>query len=976
MSDGVFSFLSWVRRGLATRLETSATALSTQTNVRVTFNGDADLQPTATLDLLGPGDIVGLDSAVVVRTWPKADDPEAEFIPYALIEFDQADLPWRYSPQPSDETTTALTPWFVLVVLKATEGTLVPPTSEQKIAVLSVTDVGALPTWDELFAWTHTQFEGQGLDASGLLSRISGAPGQFTARALSPRLLLPNTEYVAALVPAFERGRLVGLARIPADKDGPDAGLNDTAVLSPWNTGDSPFALPAYYSWRFTTGSIGDFEQAARKITPFALPDTVGRRDMDVHEPGLALPQASSGSLPVEGALMSVAAAEAPPPNWPTDEHNTFVNALAGIINAANVPTIADPGVVPPLYGQWYAAANLLDHPQRSTNPQWFFELNSDPRTRVAAALGTQVIQREDQALLASGWQQVGEIREVNDTLRVLQLVRGALGSAFTRHFLSADIQRFYQLTLRLHGWVTCGDSTVCGHLGASSVVPGFLSSQWQRLTTRRGTLGRLQGRPDAPGFLSHLLEQLADCKKPAPEPPPPIVNQPGDPRGSLPCAYIDLVAGMPNSGALFWGLVILWTVRKLMISQNGDCWWIALKALRYAISLIEIAVSGADAHRRCKFFDHTLTVTDIQNAPPMPAPFTPFAVLPDVFPTPAIPGPPGSDTPDAAAIRAALVHLLQTLVLNPVALCPPAIDLEECLTELKAALVPELTVGADFHARIETQFAWNPVDPLEPMFAPPEYERPMYEPLAAISPDWILPGLNGIDANSISLAVTNQRFVEAYMTGLNHEMTRELLWNEFPTDQRGTYFRQFWDIAGCILEDGSTLPPDQLRDVLPFRLWDASKGLGLHSPRLPGGDGGIAGMLVLVIRADLVRKYPNVVVYAQRRDAVSNRLTGTQNRPVFQARIEPDIAFYGFNLTVAQIQSDEDLYFVLQEHPGDPKFADEKTVDPATRSDALRYSSPGALLGDTAGAVAQNTFLQPFRIGFQAKSMLPPATP
>ena len=39
----------------------------------------------------------------------------------------------------------------------------------------------------------------------------------------------------------------------------------------------------------------------------------------------------------------------------------------------------------------------------------------------------------------------------------------------------------------------------------------------------------------------------------------------------------------------------------------------------------------------------------------------------------------------------------------------------------------------------------------------------------------------------------TNNRFIEAYLVGLNHEMARELLWREYPTDQRGTYFSSFW---------------------------------------------------------------------------------------------------------------------------------------------------------------------------------------
>ena len=36
----------------------------------------------------------------------------------------------------------------------------------------------------------------------------------------------------------------------------------------------------------------------------------------------------------------------------------------------------------------------------------------------------------------------------------------------------------------------------------------------------------------------------------------------------------------------------------------------------------------------------------------------------------------------------------------------------------------------------------------------------------------------------------TNPKFVEAFMVGLNTEMSHELLWRGFPTDQRGTYFR------------------------------------------------------------------------------------------------------------------------------------------------------------------------------------------
>jgi hypothetical protein len=226
------------------------------------------------------------------------------------------------------------------------------------------------------------------------------------------------------------------------------------------------------------------------------------------------------------------------------------------------------------------------------------------------------------------------------------------------------------------------------------------------------------------------------------------------------------------------------------------------------------------------------------------------------------------------------------------------------------------------------------------------------------------------MQTDSVGLAVTNQRFIEAYMAGLNHEMTRELLWNEFPVDQRRTYFRQFWDTSGCVL-DGSPAPPEQLRDIQILREWDKTKGLGEHSPRTPGG--GTASLLVLVVRAQLIRKYPNVIVYLQRRNASTNRLTGEQKHPVFTALLDPDIAFYGFPITADELQNDtspNEWYFVLQEQPGDPKF-----TDPSLSHDgSVAYSDP-ASLGADAATIAQATFLEPFRIGFAAKSLLPQAS-
>jgi hypothetical protein len=124
--------------------------------------------------------VVGLDPNVIVRAWPPPDDLDAEFVSYPLIEFDQADLLWRYSPDPSPDASTQVRPWLALVVLKRSEGTLAPPTADQPLAVLTVNDVALLPTQSEHWAWGHTQVEGASVLAQALSSESSLPPLQLS----------------------------------------------------------------------------------------------------------------------------------------------------------------------------------------------------------------------------------------------------------------------------------------------------------------------------------------------------------------------------------------------------------------------------------------------------------------------------------------------------------------------------------------------------------------------------------------------------------------------------------------------------------------------------------------------------------------------------------------------------------------------------------------------------------------------------
>ena len=80
--------------------------------------------------------------------------------------------------------------------------------------------------------------------------------------------------------------------------------------------------------------------------------------------------------------------------------------------------------------------------------------------------------------------------------------------------------------------------------------------------------------------------------------------------------------------------------------------------------------------------------------------------------------------------------------------------------------------------------------DPLEPLLDAPEFPQPMYAALRDLSQDFLLPGLEKVPENTVTLLETNSTFVESFLVGLNVEMNREFLSRNYPTDQRGTFFR------------------------------------------------------------------------------------------------------------------------------------------------------------------------------------------
>jgi hypothetical protein len=273
-------------------------------------------------------------------------------------------------------------------------------------------------------------------------------------------------------------------------------------------------------------------------------------------------------------------------------------------------------------------------------------------------------------------------------------------------------------------------------------------------------------------------------------------------------------------------------------------------------------------------------------------------------------------------------LRLTQGLAGVPVRPTRPASQVKQALGEQRSFLLqgvdPAVTLVAKTKARIRAaapedaaglaqgpQAAPEPGPDLAPLvMRAPTFPRPMYEVLRDFSQDLLLPGLELVPPETVTLLQTNPKFVEAFMVGLNHEMGRELLWRRFPTNQRGTCFTRFWDTAG-LETDPMGLPP--------IHTWPLSQPLGGNYEEVEEQDDN--GRLVLLIRGELLRRYPGALIYVVRAASATTLDETEKKLPQFRGTLEPDVTFLGFDLTRAEAVGDPGWFFVLEQQPTEPRF-------------------------------------------------------
>lgn len=921
-------FASWVRTGLVASQELTLSGGSLGVEVAAKVN--QSLASAVRLELAGPGDVTGIDSAQIIRTEPHLNAEGFETTRFVSVEFRRADLPWMFTPGTS---TAKLRPWLVLVVVPVGAHAVTP--QKDRLPELKV-DASQLPTLSESWAWAHAQ-----------ANTVGGATPDESSRSrlICPRSLQPFTRYVAAIVPSTMQGVNAGLHRDP------------TATGDAWGA-SGEVTLPMYFHWYFSTGEGGDFESLARGLTiSQASPAGLGAATLDTSAPGPTTLQSPGRLANFRGPLAQ--SGSTPINSWSLADRHKLESELVP------PPNTSPPVLAPPRYGA--VAAGESGFPATG-NHSWITELNTNPELRVCAGLGAAIVRRRQHDFVQEAWEQAGAVADANRRLAQARLSRRVATLLNERHVKPRSEAELLMLASPLLRRVVDPqlNATVAGHLRTTSLPLRAVGPAFRRLTRTNGPLTRRvqvsSPTPIAPmanavqvGLAARAFDHsrvvgagglptlggVLDVVKAATSVPPG--RPPVRPGLRLP--------GRPGPIAVPGGQAIEVALRDRSIGARSVLGVAADPAGGGMFLHVDPGSSSPVRVATIGSLDDTVGLSKLDLAKTREGAIAAMKgrVLFD---------PDGTNPIDiTAGFKDAIGDLLGTSS-DPVR---ATADLTRLAARVSEVIEPHRAITEA--TLVEVTRPPGPDDQLDSVLVAPTINEPLWDDLAAMSTELLLPGASKLEREHAAVVSVDKTVVAAILAGANDEMMRELRWRGYPTDGRGTIFRRFWD-----RRDNAGAPqPDLARDI---HTWQGDLAAQAAGP---------TAELVLVVRSELFRRFPGTLVTLVRATATAPNTPrkpdyGSSVLPRFHGNLGNGVAFYGFPISLNEAVGDPTniarpgAFLVFHQPPTDLGFGLDLPL--ADSNGAPTWPSP-ASLGTDSARIASALAQLPVRLALHVSDLM-----
>lgn len=444
--------------------------------------------------LRGPGDVQAIDRSAISRVEPRPGLRGFEPNYFPMIEFGDADFPWRFTLDTG--TAARKIPWLALVVLEAGEFTFVQSTRSTLKRIQVKDGALSLPDPAHLWASAHVQAnipdEATGTAAQNAQAVLeSDADGNF-ARIMCLRKLKPVTSYYAFLVPVYEAGRLTGLGQ--------------TGTAAPydafaWELASGPVDLPSYFDWRFTTDAQEDVELLLRRLKALDLEDleeVIGDIGVSAETPGY-YDMTFSGAKFARQSAMQVPRQDPPEIDTPKDLIAPMIDTLTEVMTGARQTENSDedPLVAFPPYGFRYKPETGISYADAKARA-WFDQINLDLKFRHVAGLGAKVVKRNQEMFAHLAWTQYDEIVEANEKLARLQAAQKMAEALTSRHFQRLPSDVSLALSQGLHSAVEVVKGTSLSQQLAENGVPLSTSARSLRHVSAKRSMALSARGPEA----------------------------------------------------------------------------------------------------------------------------------------------------------------------------------------------------------------------------------------------------------------------------------------------------------------------------------------------------------------------------------------------------------------------------------------------------------------------------------------------